>query len=131
MDVTDSNPWARAVARAAEQGDQPVVEISEGATVIDVDRHPIYGTRYRCQTWMAHMPWTLDRKSTVHVYRGDVFDQPEHIGEAKLARLRRNGADVQTVPVGFNADEPKIEVFLAGADAPAVLIGDTFIFGPD
>jgi hypothetical protein len=126
--VTAIDPWAEAARSSTAPLEEPLDQITEGATVIGVERHPVYSTSYRCEAWMTVHPWTIDRRSTVLVFRGDVFDQPECVGDATLGRLRRNGADVQTVPVGFTPGDPVIEVFLTGEDAAAVQVGDTFAF---
>ncbi|MEU7971266.1 hypothetical protein AB0B48_04420 [Micromonospora sp. NPDC049089] len=73
--------------------------IYDGATVLAVERHPVYGLMYRCRTWMVLYPWVL------HTTSASV------VGRARVNRVRRNGADVAQVPVGTTG-EPVVELFL-------------------
>ncbi|MBQ1076429.1 hypothetical protein KBX06_25215 [Micromonospora sp. C31] len=102
--------------------------ITNGATVLSVERHPIYGTICRCRGWMAHYPWTARRRDSIAVIRGDTWSSPV-IGHARVAQLRRNRAEVKQVPVGFgsgDAGEPEFELVL---DRPVPMeVGDVISF---
>lgn len=102
--VTD--PFATAETPPAVPDDT----IVDGATVLAVERHPVYGLMYRCRTWMAHYPWVLRRGDPVMVFRGNTTNSPV-VGPARVKRVRRNGVDVAQVPVGING-EPLVELFL-------------------
>jgi hypothetical protein len=123
--MTSRDPFAE--VGAAQHADPAPLILDQGATVLTIEQHPAYGRYYRCKAWMAQYPWHLDRKAEVTIYRGDPLDNPQKVGAARTTRLRRNGQDVQTVPVGFTSPEPEIEVWLEG-DAE-VQVGDILTFG--
>jgi hypothetical protein len=105
--------------------DQSHLHITYGATVAKIGHHPVYGTIYYCRGWMAHHPWDLGRKDTVTAWRGETFSAPK-VGSAHIAKLRKEGSEVNKVYIGQSEDEPDFELILS-RDIP-IQIGDILTF---
>ncbi|MER7439599.1 hypothetical protein [Micromonospora avicenniae] len=120
---------------AAAEADLPAstwTGIDNGAEVLAVTRHPVYGATYRRRPWMTMYPWTAKVRDAVAVFRGPDTTAPL-IGQGRVLQLRRNGAQVRRIGVGWGGederfnDEPEFELILDRH--VAVEVGDSIAFG--